>query len=515
VDHRVTTKAYAMPSTRRAILEAFTATAPDALSPSGITTAKQDDPSLPAPSELTLLMNRTSFGVRQEEFDVARQLGYDAWLEYQLAHEQIDVAQLEAELASLLITLAMSNKQLIELAQSSGRQGQAVDELRAATFLRQIYSARQLYEVMVEFWTNHFNVQHLDGPVRYYKTVEDRELIRRHALGRFGDLLRGDARSAAMLYYLDNYTNVASGPNENYARELLELHTMGADGGYNETDVAEVARAFTGWTLTPFRGVYDDIGFVFDAAQHDTGSKSVLGTTIPAGGGISDGDTVLQMLLDHPSTARYLATKLVRRFVSDAPPASLVSAVAATYTSSGGDIKAMLRTLLTSSEFRASSDNKFKRPVEYVMSALRTAAPTLQGSNYLRIIGEQLNTLGQLHYLWPTPDGYPDTREYWTHTSALLTRWNFSFGLVENALGGGMTVDIAAMLGDATLPAQIVDRMAERLLHRPLADGDRSALIAFVANRNAPHRPVPSASRLTRARELAGVLLGSAYFQYR
>ena len=504
-----------MPSTRRAILEAFTASAPDALAPAGIAATKQDDASIPAPPELTLLMNRTSFGIRQEEYDVARQLGYDTWLEYQLAHEQIDVSQLETALAGALVTLAMTNKQIIDLAESTGRQFQAVDELRAATFLRQIYSGRQLYEVMVEFWTNHFNVQHVDGPVQYFKTVEDRELIRRHALGRFGDLLRGDARSPAMLYYLDNYTNVASGPNENYARELLELHTMGADGGYNETDVAEVARAFTGWTISPPRGIYNDVQFIFNAPQHDNGSKRVLGTTLPAGGGIADGDQVIEMLLAHQSTARYLATKLVRRFVSDAPPASLVTSVAATYTSSGGDIKAMLRTLLTSPEFKASADSKFKRPVEYVMSALRTTAPTLQGNVYLRVIGEQLNTLGQLHYLWPTPDGYPDTREYWTHTSALLTRWNFSFGLVEGTLGGGIAVNVAGMLGDAATPAQIVDRMSDRLLHRPLAAGDRDALIGFVANRNAPHRPVPSASRLARARELAGVLLGSAYFQYR
>jgi uncharacterized protein (DUF1800 family) len=476
---------------------------------------KLDDATIPAPDAIALLVGRTSFGPRQEEIDVARQLGYDSWLEYQLNDTAIDDTALESLLAAALPTLAMGNRQIVDLATSSGRQNQAVDELRTATILRQVYSPRQLYEVMVEFWTNHFNVQHLDGPIRYYKTVEDRELIRRHAMGRFGDLLRGNARSPAMLWYLDNYTNVASGPNENYARELLELHTMGATGGYTETDVREVARCFTGWTINGLGRATGEIEFVFNGATHDYDAKIVLGNAIAAGGGVTDGDRVLDLLLAHPSTARYLATKLVRRFVSDVPATPLVDAVAATYTQSGGDIHAMLRTLLQSTEFKASADLKFKRPVEFVMSTLRVLSPALSGDSYVRVIATQINTLGQLHFLWPTPDGYPDARDYWTNTSAMVNRWNFGAGLVEGTLDRGIVVDVAALVGSASTPYQLVDRLAERILRRPLAANDRSTLVAFVANRQLPHRPIAAGILLARARELAGLLLGSAYFQYR
>lgn len=476
---------------------------------------KLDDASIPAPDAIALLAGRTSFGPRQEEIDVARQLGYDAWLDYQLNDGAIDDAALETQLAASLPTLAMSNRQIVDLATASGRQNQAVDELRVATMLRQIHSPRQLYEVMVEFWTNHFSVQHLDGPVRYFKTVEDRELIRRHAMGRFGDLLRNNARSPAMLWYLDNYTNIASGPNENYARELLELHAMGATGGYTETDVREVARCFTGWTISGLGRATGEIAFVFNGATHDFESKVVLGNAIAAGGGVTDGDRVLDLLLAHPSTARYIATKLARRFVSDTPSTALVDAVAATYTQSGGDIRAMLRTLLRSEEFKASADLKFKRPVEYVTSTLRVLAPALSGSSYLRTIAERVNTLGQLYYFWPTPDGYPDTRDYWTNTSAMVNRWNFGAGLVEGTLDRGMVVDIAALAGSARTSFELVDRLAERILRRPLAANDRSTLVAFVANRQLPHRPIPDSVRIARTQELAGLLLGSPYFQYR
>jgi uncharacterized protein (DUF1800 family) len=494
-------------SARRAFLERVVA--------GGIETAPRAEATLPAPAEIALLLNRTSFGIREAEYQAAQTLGYDAWLEYQLAYEAIDVSALETPLAAALPTLAMTNGQLIDQARTSGNQFQAVDELRVATFLRQIFSPRQLYEVMVEFWTNHFNVQHIDGPVIYFKTVEDRELIRRHALGRFGDLLRGDARSPAMLYYLDNYSNVAAGPNENYARELLELHTLGASGGYSEADVAEVARCFTGWTYT--RGIAGgDVQFTFVGARHDTGAKTVLGQPIAAGRGIEDGDQVLDILIAHPSTARYLATKLVRRFVDDVPPASLVDAVAATYTATNGDIRAMLRTLFRSSEFKASADRKTRRPVEYLFGAIRVLEATLSGNNYLRTVGEQLNTLGQLHYFWPTPDGYPDTADYWTNTSALLTRFNIGYALAENTLSPGIRVDVAALVGAADTPGAIVDRLASRLLRRPLADADRALLVGLATGpRGMAHRPLAAADIVPRARDVIGTLLASPYFQYR
>ena len=469
---------------------------------------------LPAPDAIGLLLNRATFGPREEELARARTLGYDAWLEEQLAYEAIDDSAVESAIAANLPTVAMTNGQILDQVRISGRQNQALDELRGAILLRQIFSPRQLYEQMVEFWGNHFAMFHVDGVLRYFKTVDDREVVRRHALGRFGDLVRASAKSPAMLYSLDNYTNVVGGPNENYARELMELHTLGIGGGYTEEDVKEVARCFTGWSITAIGRGTSDVTFTFNIPQHDFGPKVVLGNSIPPGQGERDGELVIDLLLAHPSTARYIATKLVRHFVSDVPPASLVDAVAATYTQTSGDIRSMMRTLLRSNEFKASADAKFKRPAEYVVSVLRVAAPQLTG-NYVRIVAEQLFALGQLPHMWPTPDGYPDTAGHWTSTSAMLNRWNYGFAVAENTYQGTIRIDVPALIGTARSPEQLVDRLAQRLLRRTLLDADRNALVAFAASGMLAHRPLRDPTLTTRARELVGVMLGSAYFQYR
>jgi len=240
----------------------------------------------------------------------------------------------------------------------------------------------------------------------------------------------------------------------------------------------------------------------------------VLGMPIPAGQGEQDGNQVLDLLVSHPSTARYISTKLARRFVSDEPPASLVDKLAASFSATGGDIRSVLRTLFTSSEFRASADQKYKRPAEYITSTLRTVAPQLGGS-YVRTIAEQLVALGQLPYMWPTPDGYPDARQHWINTSAQVTRWNFGFGVAENTLNPGIQLDVQALVGSARSAEELVDRLAARLLHRPLAAGDRALLVGYAANRGMSHRPIAATALVQRAQELIGILLGSAYFQYR
>lgn len=479
--------------------------------------AKSDDATLPPPDPVGLLLSRTSYGIREEEWQAARRAGHDAWLEHQLAPEQIDTAALEATIAANLPTVAMTTGQIIALARETNRQNQAADELRAATILRQAWSPAQLFEVMVEFWTNHFNVNLGDAAVRFYKSADDRD-IRRHAMGRFADLLKANARSPAMLYYLDNYLNVATGPNENYARELMELHTLGVDGGYTEDDVKAVARAFTGWTFTPYapeRG-FNDVQFVFVRSRHDTRAKRVLGVDLPAGRGIEDGEAVLDLLANHPSTARFIATKLLRRFVSDAPAAALVDRIAAVFQATGGDIRAVLRAILSSDEFKASGDDKFKRPVEYAVSALRATGAQLNG-NWIRALAETLNTLGQLHFAWPAPNGYPDVGGYWINTSAMLTRFNFALALGEGTIGNGIRVDINALLGNAArTPEQIVDRLAERVLRRQLLPLDRAVLVNHAADGGSPNAQIADAAlRQRRAREVLGVMLGSTYFMYR
>jgi uncharacterized protein (DUF1800 family) len=471
-----------------------------------------DDPTLPAPDPLHTLLNRCCYGVRQGEWDRALALDYTGWLAEQLDYATLDVSAVESIVATYWPRVNMSAAELQADAQSLNNPQRAAADLRAATLFRQLYSPRQLLETMVEFWGDHFNIATLAAPESYYKPVDDRDVIRAHALGYFKDMLHASARSLAMLFYLDNVSNRASGPNENYARELMELHTLGVDGGYTEQDVAEVARCFTGWTVTGAN--LGNPAFAFVAGRHDTGGKTVLGTHIPAGGGISDGNAVLDLLAAHPSTAQHIARKLCVRFIGDAPQQSAIDAVAASYTASGGHIPTMLTTLFGSVEFITSYDRKLRRPQDYVLASLRATDASLSG-NFLTPIISRLNTLGQLPFRWPTPDGFPDEMGDWTNTGAMLNRWNWVFALAEGRAGTGIAVSIAGLAGSANTPAALVDRLADRLLHRALSEADRDGLVAFAANGGDANRLLSAGEITARARELVGLLLSSPYFQYR
>ncbi len=343
---------------------------------------------------------------------------------------------------------------------------QPLVELSEQKLLRAIYSDRQLEQVLTDFWFNHFNVDARKGPVRFMLTEYEREAIRPHVLGRFRDLLGATAKSPAMLFYLDNWMSagddasrtqreqraqrpqrqrqprgpqqssavlsvlfrpappanaVRRGLNENYARELMELHTLGVDGGYTQKDVAEVARAFTGWTIRNPRARGD---FLFEPRIHDDREKIVLGHKIRAGG-IKDGEQVLDLLAAHPSTARFVSTKLARRFVSDTPPAALVDRLAARFTASHGDLREVMRTLLTSPEFLAPSSfsAKTKTPFEFVVSAVRAAGTPLDNA---RPLNRALQELGMPLYQCQPPTGYKDTADAWVNTGALIARMNFA-----------------------------------------------------------------------------------------
>uniref|UniRef100_UPI0021497742 DUF1800 domain-containing protein n=1 Tax=Tahibacter caeni TaxID=1453545 RepID=UPI0021497742 len=437
---------------RRSLLTALFAAAP------------ATNASLPLPDAAVHLLNRTSFGVDEAALARLRTIGAAAYLDEQLHPGGLDDGPLDAVLARLS-TLTLSDAELVRQYATAepGQRQVPLQELRAATVLRQRYSRRQLFEVMVEFWSNHFNVTHSDGRARYYKTSDDRDVIRPHALGRFADLLRASARSPAMLVYLDNASNVVDGPNENYARELLELHTLGVDGGYGESDVKEVARCFTGWGLRNHE-------YHFFANRHDYGAKRVLGRRLPANRGEEDGEAVLDLLAAHPSTARHIAYKLLCRFVEDAPAAALVDRIAGVFGASGGDIRATVAAVLQSAEFQASADRKFRRPAEYLTSCLRASAAVMDGEAGLRLLTAALTAQGQAPLNWPAPNGYPDVQGYWLNTAALLARWNFALALFERGAAAPLHVDIAALRGTAATPAALVDRLAARLLHRPLAD---------------------------------------------
>jgi uncharacterized protein (DUF1800 family) len=423
----------------------------------------------PADRAVVHLLNRVAFGPRAEDVQKVRALGLDRYIDQQLQPERLPDPAVDARLAPLT-TIGMSSREIGEtlaLPQLQARRdapaasdrnaaplraprvqsaSAVMIELAEQKLLRAVYSERQLQEVLTDFWFNHFNVDARKGPERFMLTEYERETIRPRVLGRFRDLLGATARSPAMLFYLDNWMSAAAadngmqaqrpqnrrGLNENYARELMELHTLGVDGGYTQKDVTEVARAFTGWTIdNPRRGG----GFSFQPRLHDTGEKTVLGHRIRAGGGIEDGEQVLDILADHPSTARFIATRLTRRFVSDQPPASLVARAAARFRETRGDLRAVTRAILTSREFKASATYraKIKTPLEFVVSALRMTGAEVGDA---RPLVRALQQLGMPLYQCQPPTGYSDSADAWVNAGALLNRMNFAAALTSNQLRG-------------------------------------------------------------------------------
>ncbi len=318
-----------------------------------------------------------------------------------------------------------------------------IAELQAAKLVRAVYSERQLQQAMTDFWINHFNVFAAKNQVRALVTAYERDVIRPNALGNFRDLLGAVAQSPAMLAYLDNAQSFGPdspvgrrrkiGLNENYARELLELHTLGVEGGYTQHDVTEAARVLTGWTA--FGGPrFSAPGFRFLAVGHDAGAKTVLGETYrPAG--IAEGERLLDNLAAHPATANFLATKLVRRFVADDPPPALVKRVAASYRKTGGDIPAMLRVIFYSQEFWSPDAYraKVKKPLDLVASALRAVDAELLPNR--QVLGV-LQRMGEPLYLCQPPTGYPDTADQWLGSDQLVTRWNFALALAKGRAPG-------------------------------------------------------------------------------
>ncbi|MCP5559616.1 MAG: DUF1800 domain-containing protein [Verrucomicrobiaceae bacterium] len=373
------------------------------------------------------LLSRAAYGPWPGDLARIKRIGRAAWLEEQLRPEGISdtLCDLRAERFESLYFSAGDAYEF--------RKPVLRDELMRHTFLRAVYSQRQLFEVMVEFWTDHLNIDLSKGDCVYLKPSDDRDVIRRHALGNFRDLIRASATSPAMLVYLDGKSNkVRRGsddkPNENYARELLELHTLGVDGGYTQQDVREAARCLSGWTFdrNRFFAMNQSEGF-FRNDWHDDGAKKVLGQTIAAGGGEKDLDALIDIACRHPSTAKFIATKLCHRFVSYEPPANLVDRLASVFALSDGDIRATLRALFGSEEFMASRGALLKRPFRFVVSALRSlGADTYAKDGAI----EPLNRMGQGMFQYPTPDGYPDEEAPWLGT--LMWRWNYALALAAN-----------------------------------------------------------------------------------
>jgi uncharacterized protein (DUF1800 family) len=480
-------------------------------SPAGL--AGQGKSAIPAkPNDRTVVhvLNRLGFGPAPGDVERVRALGLQTYIERQLAPERLEDGAMTARLAGFT-TLGKSAQDMAEAyflpAQMARRQAQrqqqqtgqnqnqgtapdpaarremmtpeqmeavrmerqALTELMQAKILRAAYSERQLEEVMVDFWFNHFNVFAGKGQVRVYLAEYERDAIRPHVFGNFRDLLQATAESPAMLFYLDNWQSSAPegaaqarpraavrgrritsraladlppaaqnrrrGLNENYARELMELHTLGVDGGYTQKDVQEVARAFTGWTIAnPRQGG----SFRFEPRMHDDGEKVVLGHRIKAGGGKKDGDQILDLLARHPSTARFISTKLARRFIADEPPKAVVDRAAARFRDTDGDIREVVRTIIMSPEFFAPAAYraKVKTPFEFVVSAVRAVGADTTNAQPLVAA---VRNLGMPLYGCQPPTGYADKAEAWVNSGALLNRMNFALSLASSArqLRGG------------------------------------------------------------------------------
>ncbi|MBM3274136.1 MAG: DUF1800 domain-containing protein, partial [Candidatus Sericytochromatia bacterium] len=339
------------------------------------------------------VLNRLGYGPLPGQIQEVEREGTDRWIAGQLAPGQ--ESQALADRLAALDALGKTPGQLarefpnpgpkadparesMEFAPPRRRPGEIAQQLAQAKLLRAVYGRRALDEAMVDFWFNHFNVTAQKGQIKWLIASYEQDVIRPRTMGKFRDLLGAVAHSPAMLYYLDNAQSVAEGAaragkkrglNENYARELLELHTLGVDGGYSQTDVREAARILTGWSAERVRD--GEPAFVFRAKLHDRGAKRVLGQEFPAGRGQDEGERLLDMLAAHPSTATFIAGKLVRRFVSDNPPGDLVARAAARFEASGGDIRQTLSLILSGPEFAGSATHKTKTPFEFVASALR------------------------------------------------------------------------------------------------------------------------------------------------
>ncbi len=408
-------------------------------------------------------LKRLTFGPRPGDVERVEGLGLQQWIERQLNPASIDDSALLSRLPNMPEEPAdagrAARREATEAermeAQRRARQfgRQSVQTLAAQKALRAVYSERQLEELLVDFWFNHFNVFAGKGRTSSYIPAYERDAIRPHVWGSFRDLLEATAKSPAMLFYLDNWLSAdpaagevvqraaarrrarmgtdpdmpapqggrRRGLTENYARELMELHTLGVDGGYTQQDIVEVARALTGWTLA--NGV--DGGFRFAPALHDRGEKKVLGHTIRAGGGIEDGERVLDILARHPSTARHIATKLVRRFVNDDPPPALVDKVAAAFSRTDGDLREVVRTLVTAPEFYAVEHRgaKVKTPLEFVVSAVRATGREVRQPRQLLTALQQL---GMAPYMCQPPTGYDNEAAAWVSAGALVSRMNLA-----------------------------------------------------------------------------------------
>ncbi|HTY71793.1 MAG TPA: DUF1800 domain-containing protein [Actinomycetes bacterium] len=475
------------------------------------------------------LIRRATYGYTPTLEKEVRAVGTRTWLEQQLAPSTVSDTTMDAILAKHFPRLNWTIRQVWDTNQFTNYSGDMMTDTLLATVARSLWSKRQLFEVMVEFWSNHLNVTCPSDSVWDNRHLYDRDVIRKHALGNFKDMLLASAKHPAMLNYLNQAESTKDQPNENYGREVLELHTVGVDAGYDENDIYASAKILTGLTLKNLKPPYDDnsgnpknaswthLEYYYDTTIHYPSPVQVMGHTFnthKASGGEADANAYLLWLARHPKTAQRLALKLATHFVSDNPPDSLVTRMANAYTANDTAIVPVLRTLFTSREFATSVEQKVKRPYEDIVGALRTLGVTQSPlpdvpavsddpswRDGLQAIYWQLQDMGHAPMNWPQPDGYPDVAVSWQSSSGLLGRWSTHMSHVAgwwpSASDKTLTwpkspVDgkkypnqssLARYLLPATLPktwGSYVDGLAVRLLGQTLRPEHKTAVLAFM-----------------------------------
>ena len=560
------------------------------------------------------LLSRLTFGARPNDVDEVIKMGLGRWVEKQLdasfSNDLINAKLADYETLKMdnetIVNTYLNAGQVVKLSQKAGllnkdsvdkinkpeyreeikklmeQQGlKAPGELVRQTInqkiIRAVYAENQLQELLTDFWFNHFNVSQTKGQSQPYILTYERDAIRPNVMGKFETLLTATAQHPAMLYYLDNATSVSddnrfatrmmrnnklgnknkrSGLNENYAREVMELHTLGVDGGYTQQDVTEVARALTGWTVRPMikgtaafklmdgidksmmnkQGFFVQGDFLFRANKHDEGEKKILGNQFPANGGYKEGLEVLHLLAAHPSTAKFICTKLAIRFVSDSPSVALIDKMTEAFKLSKGDIKAVMISMLNSSEFWKKDvvRSKIKSPFELVISAVRaTNAKVYQPFQ----LYNWSSRMGQKFYSYQAPTGFPDNASFWVNSGSLLNRMNFGLAFASQKIPG-ISTDLMA-LNNNHEPESVEDAlnifsnllMPERdqeenkkRLKSMLIDGDLSRKVSEAVNKTAVLNEEDSVEMIqtntpmqmkpvAQVAHVVGIILGSPEFQ--
>jgi uncharacterized protein (DUF1800 family) len=526
------------------------------------------------------LLSRFTYGATPGQVDAVVKMGLESWWAQQLAADQPDDSL--AQCLNQYDALQLTNQQVAALYPRAGQVARmaikdgvidkdSVKTDRAAyreairnymqekglkpeqdlfrqffcqKVLRAAYSRNQLQEVMTDFWFNHFNVSITKNDCAEFIPAYERDVIRPNALGRFGDILLKTAKSPAMLYYLDNFSSSAPLPegqdsgqarknrglNENYAREVMELHTLGVDGGYTQQDVTQAARVLTGWTVYPInetgkgilnrfsedqlasRGFVHEGDFLFNANRHDKGEKIVLGHSFPAGGGYDEGVTLLEMLAHHPSTARFIARKLAVRFVSDDPPSALIDKMAKTFLEKDGDIRQVLITMVSAPEFwsAAAVREKTKSPFELAIGAVRSLHGTIEQPYPLY---NWVSRMGEKKYYYQAPTGFPDKGSYWINTGSLLNRMNFGLALATGRIPG-VRIDLVALNnGHEPEDAQSALLAYSRII---LPERNLDATIKRLTPMlNDPGMVAANDQKAAQLGQVVGIIIGSPEFQRR